>query len=102
MPFSNSIFSYADVRELLDRALTSERGMRVRVNKPGAVHNLRQRMNYFRKLDRRENTKIYAESEPLHGRSQYDSLIFRAGQDEKGAYVDVVKGSADNFETEEL
>ena len=100
--FSNSILSYADVRELLDRALASDRGLRVRLGTTGACHNLRQRMGYFRRLDRRENKKVYDDSHILHDRSQYDTLIFRIGQDEKGHYVDLVKASGDSFDTEEL
>jgi hypothetical protein len=105
--FSNSIFSYQDIRELFDRALMSERGLRVRLKTKGAANNLRQRMSYYRQLDRRENKKVYTENDPMHGRSQYDILILKLtepdpGDTENGAYLDITKGSIENFQTEEL
>lgn len=107
MAFSNSVFSYEDIRQLFDKALASERGLRIKLNKTGAAHNLRQRMSYYRQLDRRENKKIYQPDNPLWGRSQYDVLILKiteadAADTENEAYLDLVKGSADNYNTEEL
>ena len=104
MGFSNSIFSYQDVRELLDRALLADRGVRIKLSKVGSAHNLRQRMSYYRRLDRAENRKIYKEGDPLYDRSQYDVLIFRLSPAEDGKHtlLDIVKGSASDFDVEEL
>jgi len=102
MGFSNSIFSFADVRGLLDQAMTAERGIRVKLSKKGSAVNLRQRMNHFRRLDRRENTKTYAPEDPLYDRSQYDVLIFRLLEEPDGFIVEVRKGSAEDYDVEEL
>ena len=107
MAFSNSIFSYKDIREMLDRALQSERGLRVKLKTKGAGNNLRQRASYFRQLDRRENKKVYPEGDPMHGRSAYDVLILKlvepdAGDTEHQCYMEIVKGSVENYNTEEL
>jgi len=107
MGFSNSVFSYEDIRQLFDKALTAERGLRVKLAKEGAAHNLRQRMSYYRQLDRRENKKIYQPDDPMWGRSAYDALILKitpaeSEDTENEVYLDIVKATADNYKTEEL
>jgi len=102
MGFSDSIFSYADVRGLLDRALAAERGIRVKFNKKGAAINLRQRMNHFRRLDRRENKQTYKPGDPLYDRSQYDMLLFKLKDEGTEFILEVVKGSEAEFDIEEM
>lgn len=76
MPLSPSILSYDDVRSVMDRALANGRGVKITCETIGAAYSLRQRMYNFRKLDKRENAKVYVEGEPLHNRSIYDKLTF--------------------------
>jgi hypothetical protein len=100
MPLSNSILSYADCKDLCDRALASERGIK------------------FRPATRRPRTALCSGStstvdstgttiggfsprtDPLYGRSAYDNLEFRA----RGAEVHIVKISsrANELAIEEL
>lgn len=86
MSTSTSILAYADVRELLDRAIDSPNGIRVTLpdrleGKPGGTATyFIQRAYKFRTLDRRENAKIYPPGEPMHGKSVYDVLVVRRGR----------------------
>lgn len=87
MPNSGSLIAYPDVKEVLDRALTSVRGVRVSFNEYGAARRFQGRCNSFRKLDRKNNAKIYPDpTHMLHDRSPYDSLVITM----KGNAVEIV------------
>ena len=73
----NSPVAFEDVRELLDRALATERGIRVRCKSRGAAVSLRARLNTYRAADRRANAKTYDFEHPMHSNSVYDRLQFR-------------------------
>jgi hypothetical protein len=100
MPLSNSILSYADCKDLCDRALASERGIKFRTSDEKAANRFMQRLNQHRRLDRNNNRRIFTEADPLYGRSAYDNLEFRA----RGAEVHIVKISsrADDLAVEPL
>jgi len=66
-----------EIREVFDRALNAEIGVRVPCHSRGAAINLRSRFNYIRKLDRQENAQTYPPGHSMHGKSQYDQLILR-------------------------
>ena len=72
---SSSILSYPDIRQLMDRALDSEKGVRLKFDTVKSAMMFVWRCNAFRSLDRKENKKIYKEeTHSLHGRSIYDTL----------------------------
>jgi len=104
MGFSKSILAYDDVREVLDQALASESGVRLKFGSNGQAVSVRQRFNSFRKSDRGENRKIYAEDHLMHGRSVYDKLVLKVPK--KGEpddnYLYIHKRSAAWFEIEPL
>ena len=81
MSTSTSILAYSDVREILDRALESPRGIEVDIpdepgSKPGGKATyFRQRAYSFRALDRKANSKIYPPDDPMHATSIYDTLV---------------------------
>jgi hypothetical protein len=77
MPYPSSPLSYGDVKELLDKALDAERGIKLIFDKHGYAINMRQRASRFRAMDRESNKKVYPEGHPMHGRSAYDTLAFR-------------------------
>lgn len=86
MPMSKSIFSYADVRSIMDRALASEKGVRIKCDSLGHAFNLRQRFYSYRLMDRQENAKTYEPSDPLYNRSVYDKIIVSPEGDGDGNY----------------
>lgn len=65
---------FTDLRELLDRALSSERGLAVRLETPGQATNLVQRINYFRRQNKIDSRDIYPADHPMFNRSAYDAL----------------------------
>jgi hypothetical protein len=75
MPISQSILSYPDVKEVFERALASQRGVRIPLKDSKTAQYFSRRCNQFRSLDRKENLKIYTEpAHSLHGRSIFDTL----------------------------
>ena len=72
----SSLLAYPEIRDALDRALQSERGIRVKFRTDVAATQFVGRAYSFRMLDRAENAKIYPDqTHTLHGRSMYD--VFR-------------------------
>lgn len=79
MPISNSRGSYADCYAIFDKALDSNVGISVPCKDENHATFLRMRMHQARALQRRENAKMYAEGEPLHGTSPYDPFTLTIG-----------------------
>lgn len=77
MNISVSPFAFQDAEELFERALATERGIKITFETRGAAIALRHRMNKHRVNDRRANVKTYPEDNPLHGTSTYDRLRLR-------------------------
>lgn len=75
MSQNNSSGGTTDIRGYLDRALTAERGIRIRgqASLPEAI-KLRQRMYSYRHWDRQESRRIYEPDMPQFGTSVYDQL----------------------------
>jgi hypothetical protein len=97
MPNSQSILSYPDVKDLLDKAITGKR-LVVHLRDEKAAHRLMSRCNSFRLLDRKENARLYEESHMMHGRSLYDPLIVTRD----GANVQIYKLDLGMYEVEEV
>lgn len=98
MAGAQSLLSYIDVKEVLDKALESEKGLLLKFVDEKAANRFRFRANNFRGLDRIENQKIYADAtHAMHGRSAYDTLALVID----GNKVKVKKIMID-FEIEEL
>jgi hypothetical protein len=83
MSFNKSEMAFDDLRPHLDRALGSERGIKIICENYAQAIVLRARFNYYRKLDRQSNSKTYPEDHPLHGHSIYDRIVLRVPK--KGA-----------------
>lgn len=99
MAYNTSITSYVDIRGAADRALTSEKGIRLRFPDEKAAMTFKGRFHSFRYQDRKENKKIYPEGDPMHGRSAYDPLMVKT---EEPTVVCVIKLEGVDFEMEEL
>lgn len=71
---SRSLMSYNDVKEILDKALATPKGVELEFpTRPGAIRWL-SRANTFRTLDRKNNEKLYPEGHQMYGCSPYDTL----------------------------
>jgi hypothetical protein len=75
--YSKSPLAYGDIKELLDKALDSPRGIKITLEKHGHAIQLRQRASKFRTMDRASSKTVYPEGHPMHGRSSYDVLALR-------------------------
>ena len=96
---SKSLLAYEDVKEALDRAIASNKGIRLRFSSPQARDRFMFRSYSFRQLDRANNKVIYPEpAHSMHGRSLYETLSLVKGKENDILIVQI----AINFEIEEL
>ena len=93
--------SFEDIREVLDRALSSERGVKITCDAPGAAVHMIQRMNTFRKNDREVMLRVHGPDSPAR-HSVYDALIFKRVPAKTGNEVHVAKVVAGSIKVEEL
>lgn len=61
-------------RDLLERALSSPKGIRVWFGSQAEAVAMRNRMSTVKTEDRKKSTKLYDLDSPLYNRSSYDSL----------------------------
>jgi hypothetical protein len=85
MSASNDFPAYADCYEFFERAMASERGVRVHFDSVAEAKAYRFRMNTARQLDRGRNRRIYATdpNHPAYGRSEYAAIIIVITYDEE-------------------
>ena len=95
MVTSSSRLAYDDCFEILSRALEDKHGARVHCQSRGEAFHLRTRLHSARQIDRRDNIHVYDESDPLHGRSAYDTLVVRIKELDGQHYVYVEKSGGD-------
>lgn len=99
MGYNVSINGYIDIRACLDKALASEKGVRLRFPDDKAAMTFKGRVHSCRYLDRKENKKIYAIDHPMYGKSVYDPLMVRT---ESPTVVAVIKLEGVDFDLEEI
>jgi hypothetical protein len=101
MPANNKPAAIQKLRDVLDRALGAENGLRVRVASRGAGVSLRQRLYKVRSIDRDNTLSLYPEGDLRRGTSPYDALVVTVeGDNATGAWVHVSRGA--DLEVEEL
>jgi len=98
MSLSNSYESYPDVLQAFDKALESERGVRITLASPGKAINFRQRCYKFRLLDRARNAQVYPQGHHLHMTSPYDSLVISCAENT----ITICPGGIDTLQLEVL
>lgn len=74
MGTSNSPLAYDDIRDALDRAIASERGIKIVKTTLGEAVHLKQRIYKFRQIDRKQSLSMFKEGDTRRGTSVYDSL----------------------------
>lgn len=75
MTASQSILSYPDCKEALERALKSTKGIRLTFKTVKEARRFALRVHTFRVLDRRDSEKIYMPDHSMYGHSPYDPLV---------------------------
>ena len=63
------------VRSVMEKALHSQRGVKVSFNTHGKAIQFRQQCYTARSKDRQLTKKIYGEDDPRYGRSSFDGLV---------------------------
>jgi hypothetical protein len=74
MAQAKGITAYPTARALLDRALETERGIKVEFPSYAAAFKMRMNCYTVRSRERKESIKLYDESHPLHGATPWDSI----------------------------
>ena len=94
MPQSKSLLAYRDLIEgILDRALDSERGIRLDFHAPGEAFSLRMRLYSAIRQLRRQAREIYPPEHNLHNRTPYDALVIKVD----GASLEVRKTTPESI-----
>ena len=102
MPVSNSPLAYSDVKALLDRALETERGLRVQSESKAAAWRLVMRLNKFRVIERDALRRVLDPDHPLYGTCEYDQLSFRRIELDSRWFVELEKIGSVALEVTEL
>jgi len=78
--------AYRDCEDLFLRACADPKGIRACLGTFEACFQKRQRMHYYRNLDRRANADMYEAGHPMHGASAYDDYVLQIIEDEDGLF----------------
>lgn len=76
MSLPSSLLAYGPQLTFMETALDLPRGARMFFNTEAEAEHWRMRCNMARSLDRKENEKIYEVGDKMHGKSQFDVLMF--------------------------
>ena len=85
MATSSSPLSFGDCFSVLDRALASTRGIRLRFPTEGDARHFRTRLHAARQLHRNANAQTYEHDHAMYGNSEYDALVIKMRCAEVGA-----------------
>ena len=86
MTTSTSRAAYGPFYEVLDRALDSPRGIRVKCATAGDAYQYRVKLHSARILDRNLNKTVRDTDDPKWGISDYDTLIVRVRKEKVGVW----------------
>jgi hypothetical protein len=108
MPANTSPLSFEGLREVLDRAVASEKGVKIifssgteEQNEAQAIYQ-RARMHKLRTNDRARSLEVYPPDHPLRGQSPWDGLIINKVKNGEAYELHIVKSALSNFVVEEL
>lgn len=86
MSLPTSLGAYRDCADLFNRAMADPKGVRACLTTFEACFQKRQRMHYFRNLDRKANAKTYPTDHPMHGASALDDFVLQIIKDVDGLF----------------
>jgi len=99
MAINLSRLAYSDCYDLLEKAISNEypTGLKVQFANENEATHFRQRLHNARYVDRLDNTKVYPEGHPMHGRSVYDVINIRKRQLTDGWWLRLERVDARQF-----
>jgi hypothetical protein len=74
MTISTSPLAYDDCYEVFERAIASDKGIRIPFTTSDETMNYVMRLHNARQLKRDLNTEVYPKDHPMYGKSDYDIL----------------------------
>lgn len=89
MGLAKTLSAFSDCEKLLEQALNSPNGIRVRTSTRGMAVNLRQRIYRCRSLLKKDNAKLYPDTDPMHATTVYDALAVDIVKLEDGDAVEI-------------
>lgn len=110
MTTSNSRLAYLDCFDILDRAVASPNGLRLKFKEHGDAIHFRLRCHCARSIDRNDNRKTYPGPDtttgdaghPMWGRSVYDDIVIKVRLRQGVTFADILLRSKSEYEIEEL
>jgi hypothetical protein len=102
MSASTSRLSFQDCFDVMEKAIESERGVRVQFETEGAAKHFLVRLNKARVLDRDENRQTYVPGDMLFGRSVYDPLMGQIRRVDGTVWLFINKLSAEHLVIEDI
>lgn len=86
MPLSNSLLSYVDCQQALEKAMASDLGVVVQFTESGKAYSFSQRCNKFKQIFRKTTMENLPKDDPNYGTSPYDSIRVMMKTKKAGEY----------------
>lgn len=102
MSVSTSQAAYNDCYEVLDQAISDQKGIRVRMETYDKAIYFRLRCHTARRLNREFNSRAFPPDDPKHSTSQYDNLTLRIKTHGENVYLYFERNDALVLEVESL
>ncbi len=102
MSLPSSLLAYDAQLQFMEMSMDQERGMRMFFLREAEAEHWRMKCNYARVLHRQENKKVHEEGTTLHGKSEYDVLVFTIRTSPDGFWVYAQKQILDTSRVEPI
>lgn len=102
MSLPNSFLAYEAQIQFMERAMDEARGARMFFLREAEAEHWRMRCNYARVLHRKENLTVHEPGTPLHGKSEYDVIVFTIRTSADGFWVYAEKQVLDTSRVEPI
>lgn len=102
MSLPNSFLAYEAQIKFMEMAMDETRGARMFFKAENEAEHWRMRCNYARVLHRKENLIVHEPGTPLHGKSEYDVIVFTIRTSYDGFWVYAEKQVLDTSRVEPI
>jgi hypothetical protein len=102
MATSTSRLAFTDCFSVFDRALASAEGIRISFSTEGDAKHFRTRLHSARAIHRNDNAETYPAEHPMHGHSEYDSLVVKLRSNGEGHYLYIEPTTTKSIEIEDI
>lgn len=102
MSLPNSFLAYEAQIQFMEQAMDEKRGARMFFLREAEAEHWRMRCNYARVLHRKENLAVHEPGTPLHGKSEYDVIVFTIRTSPDGFWVYAEKQVLDTSRVEPI